>query len=731
MTEQSNPTPNDMPKSIETPGSGRPSDDDFDAIEDENTEKDVEATHESAEPKVDGVPTNTLSTEATLEEDANEQKKPLNERVIKKQKKLALLREEMARVGSQRGTRLFGKKRRERPFEVIQGEYRKTLRKLAKLKLKQDEELATLWDKEKLAALKQSDPEEVQRLNVLAFQKGMLFMDAEQTRVRNRTNEFMKKGPMGSVINWLSKGGAARQLLFMGAGVGAGVGITLLTGGAAGGVALGLAGTTFIRGMRTLAIREKARGRKLEEHEHGTVFDDLKDLPGNWKELLKGGAYTLSAGFGEQINKRQKNLRKSMAWAGLAAGLGGGIGTLHQLGAFDRLPSIGGNTSGSGAGSGENVPGSGSLDQPDADGNPPLKDVLEEQGSGEVNGLSLGDFEYHSNENPFYLDKDSVHSLGPELNANPELDNGHPGLHDLTHNRWVNSPHQLSSVIHAMHLDNLPDDMQSANALAETFKIKPELMQDMHGRVLDILNDPSTKIETGVPIKYAYESEWGVDPRFEQIGQVTPGSDYEIAWDNYVNHAEGNGTKTVITFKNPNPPHAMETIELREQCGGQRIKELPPPPPKPVYQPQSTYHPPVVERPHTPPPVYHPPVIETPPPPPVAPPPELPPPPPYHPPELPPPPPPVEPPPPPPPPPPPVLDKLPQFNPLPKLDLPFQGGQPGTPELKPSGPSPSDSYTPPRPSFNDNSPAPGASSRPPRPSAGPSPAGDSIFNGRV
>ena len=645
-------------------------------------------------------PLNVKSTEEILDEYDDEQDKPLRERIIKKQKKLAYLREEMARVGSQRGTRLFGKKKRERPFEVIQGEYQKTLRKLAKLKLKTDSDLKELWNNKDL------DPAEKQKLETLAFQKGMQFMDAEQSRLRHRTTERMKKGVVGKLANFMSNGGVARHLLVMGAGVAAGVTVTLATGGVAGGVAVGLGANTFIRGLRSLAMNEKKRGRTLDEHEHDVTYEQLKELPVSLKKMLKEGSYTLGTGFEEAVDKRRKNFKKSLGWAMGMTALGGGIGTLHQFGAFDRLPGFGGGNSGDTP----QASGPNASDQSlsDSDNNPSLREVLEDQNA-EVNGLDIGDFEYKSGDNPFYLDKESTHGMGPRLHPDVALDDGHPGLNDLTQNRWVNSPHQLSSIIHAMHLDNLPDDMQSANSLAETFKIKPELMQDMHGRVLDVLNDPSTHIETGVPIQNPYESEWGIDPSFEATGQVTPGSDFELAWDNYVNHAEGNGTKTVITFKNPNPPHGMETIELREDCGGQRIKELAPPsPPAPVQQYQPTYRAPVHE--------YTPPPSGSPPPPPNLPPP-------LPPPEL--------PPPPPPPPPPPVPDKLPEFNPLPKLPPQFQGGQPGIPELKLPEARPPVDYSPPRPNFNDNSPAPGARIRPTRPSAGPAPSGSDILNGRV
>lgn len=673
---------------------------------DKPDEEVLEEVGEEAGPKR---PKNSKSTEDISDEYADEQDKPLRERIIKKQKKLAYLREEMARVGSQRGTRLFGKKNRERPLEVIQGEYQKTLRKLAKLKLKSDIELKELWNNKDLS------DDDKKRLETLAFQKGMQFMDVEQTRLRNRTNERMKKGLVGKLANFMSNGGVARHLIVMGAGVAAGVTVTLATGGVAGGVAVGLGANTFIRGFRSLAMGEKKRGRTLDEHEHEITYEQLKELPVSLKKMLKEGTYTLGAGYNQAVEKRRKNFKSSLRWAIGMTAAGGAVGTAHQFGLFDRLPGFGGGNSGD-APQGS---GSGTTDQSPSGANddPSLKDVLDNH-NGEIDGLDVGDFEYKSGENPFYLNKESTHGMGPRLHADTALDNGRPGLNDLTQNRWVNSPHQLSSIVHAMHLDNLPDDMQSANSLAETFKIKPDLMQDMHSRVLDIINDPSTHIETGVPIENAYESEWGIDPQFENTGQVTPGSDFELAWDDYVNHAEGNGTKTIITFKNPNPPHAMETIELREDCGGQRIKELPPPP-APVQQYQPTYRAPVHE--YSPPPAsYTPPSGPPPPnlPPPPPPPPELPPPPP--PPEL----------PPPPPPPPPMPDK-PRDNPLdsviPDIFKPRPVG-PGPVNIPHS--SPPNVYTPPSSGGNGGGLAPDAAPSRPTPNVKPASPGLNPRSGR-
>lgn len=656
-------------------------------------------------------PTNTRSTDEVLADDAADRERPLDERIAELEGKLDDLRDELSDLGKKRGsTRAFGKTgggrkvvdaetgvEMRRTYDVVHGEYIATLHKLATLKLKADKELQDLWSGEDIDDKRKSE------LRKLALQKGMKFIDDDQTKLRTMTTEKLEGTLFGRFCKKLNSGGRirrlAKHLAFGIATAGVGVGVGLITGGVGLGAAVGLGTTIGLRGLRGFTSAEARSGRNLAEHEHGQLMRKFEDLAGGIEEVMEASAKAVADMYNGAVEMRAKSVKRALGMATLFATAGGAIGQILQhTGALDRLANrvTGGRFTG--AYGHETQPG-GSKDVPERG----LNDLqpTEEKHIPTPEEIVNKEFGYNANENPFYQNKLSTHGMGPALDNDPRL-LGKPGLHDLTENRWKNSPHQFASIVHAMGLDNLPDDMQSANALAEKFKVNPRLYADYHERVMAILQDPSTKIETGVPIKNPYESEWGVDPDFERTGVRHPGSDFQLAWDNYVDPAGDNGTKTVITYKDPNPPHALKTLELREQCGGQRIRELPPPQPKPVYQ-QPVYKAPVREvttytppREVTPPPAAPP--QETPPPPPNIPPvaPPVPPIPPVH---------------------PPVPDKPPS-NPLndiiPNIFPPSPVG-PGAPNIPTRPPS---VYNPPS-GGNGGDLAPGA--RPPRirPNVGP------------
>lgn len=657
-------------------------------------------------------PANTRSTDEVLADDAADRDRPLAERIAELEDKLDDLREELSDLGKRRGsTHAFSKKgggRKvtdaesgaiyRRTYDIVHGEYIAALHKLATLKLKADEELQELWDGKDVSDARKAE------LRKLALQKGMKFIDDDQTKLRTMTTEKLEGTLFGRFCKKLNSGGRirrlAKHLAFGIATAGVGVGVGLITGGAGLGVAVGLGATIGLRGFRGFTSAEARSGRQLAEHEHGQLWRKVEDLAGGIEDVMEASAKAVADMYNEAVNIRAKSVKRALGMATLFAAAGGAVGQILQhTGALDKLASrvTGGRFTGA----------FGHETQPS--GKAPERGLSDLPQSNETRVLGpeellRREFGYNAHENPFYQNKLSSHSMGPALDKDPRL-LGKPGLYDLTENRWKNSPHQFASIVHAMGLDNLPDDMQSANALAEKFKINPRLYADYHERVMAILQDPSTKIETGVPIKNPYESEWGVDPDFERTGIRHPGSDFQLAWDNYVDPSGDHGTKTIITYKDPNPPHAMKTLELREQCGGQRIRELPPPQPKPVYQ-QPVYKAPVREvttytppREVTPPPAAPP--QETPPPPnipPVAPP--VPPIPPVH---------------------PPVPDKPPS-NPLndiiPNIFRPSPVG-PGAPNIPTRPPS---VYNPPT-GGNGGDLAPGA--RPPRirPDVGPASPG--------
>ncbi len=596
------------------------------------------------EPELIGKPTGAKSTKEIEEELSADKTKDPAERIKALEEQLALQRDALARMGAKKSKRAFSRKRGLSKYAGLHGMYNKTLQQLTIEKLNYETEYKDLDDKSKVA-------------------QGLMFMSKMQTELREETTKLMRGTKVGMIVEWLNKGGRLARIAKLGAVGVVAAGAGALTGGVLGAAAAGVTAAGF-RAFRGYAIGEgKSGGFKLQEYDDSEL-KKIADASSNLKEFLSKGASELVDSYNTAISERQKRFWRAVGRGALYASLGAGVGYAVNA-AADHLST----TSNGGV----------TVVPPEADSPAP-----------ELPDSNLPpiehDFTYHPHENPFYAPgKIGIHDMGPALDGDPQM-MGKPGLHDLTQNRWVNSPEQFASVVSAMGLDHLPDNMQTAEALAEEFKINPGLMADTHERVMEILHDPATKIETGVPIENPYSSEYGVD---------AGNGDVRLAWDDYVDHG---GTKTVITFKNPTTG-LMETLELRENCGGQRIEEhpAPAPAPEPVYKPPTTYEAPQA--------TYNPPVVhEQPPqapPPPQTPRPEVPPPPPPPPPPLPPVIPPIE---------PPVgPDKLETHNPMPRMDPPFQGGRPDEPVV-PNIPEskPPEVYIPPILGGNDNSPAPGS-----------------------
>ncbi len=551
-------------------------------------------------PNFIGAPSHKESVaDVEAQRDAEAQMSPA-ERMAKLEKEISDDRTMLARLGAKRGTRIRSRTKGEKAemYEYVHGAYNQKVVELGRLKLAEsleDEDLSA--DDKKKEVL------------------GYLF--SEQQKLREETSDKLEGTPMGKVVKWMNTGGRLKKFMKV-AGVGLIAGTAgMATGGLAGGfIAAGVAGGS--RMFRGFVAAEGKNGRALNDVD--TSMLNAKAFENDATSLLDAGANALGESFNDEIKGRQKKVRRAFGRGALYAGAGATIGALVH-GATGAVAHA--QTPDAPVKAGEHNMLRPVTETPDVKAGEHVMLAQAEQ---------MNAFTYNPSENPFYAPgKLGIHDMGTPLNADPSLDGGRPaGFNDLTQNRWMNSPEQFASIASAMGIDNLPDNMASANGLAEHFKVAPGDMANMHEKVMGIINDPNTHISTQ-NIVNPYASEYGVD-----MGN----GNMDLAWDDYVNHG---GTKTVIEFTDGNG--VRRVLELRNECGGQRIEEMANAPapvyeaPPAVYQQevynyagtggstpdQPTTHntPPVTQTP--PPPPYNPPVAPPPPPPVLPPPPIIPP----------------------------------------------------------------------------------------------------------
>lgn len=454
-------------------------------------------------------------------------------------------RNELARQGAKRGTRVRNRQKGDTAefYESVHGSYNDKVKELGRLKLAEslENEDLSLDDKKK---------------EVL----GYLF--EEQKKLRDLTTEKLEGTPMGKVVKWMNSGGRLKKFMKV-AGVGLIAGAAgMATGGLAGGfIAAGVAGGS--RMFRGFVAAEGKNGRALNDVDT-EMLDAKAWKAGSAESLIDAGTVALGESYNDEIKGRQKKVRRAFGRGALYAGAGAIIGAaVHTAssGVANAKPLDSSNPN-----FGNHVP-TGATEVPNVKVGEHMMLAQTEQ---------INAFTYNPSENPFYApNKLGIHDMGPPLNADPNLDGGRPaGFNDLTQHRWMDSPEQFASIACAMGIDNLPDDMASANGLAEHFKIAPGDMGSMHEKVMGIINDPTTHISTQ-NIVNPIASEYGVN-----MGN----GNMDLAWDDYVNSG---GTKTVIEFTDGNG--VRRVLELRNECGGQRIVEMPTPP-APVYEQSPVYY---------------------------------------------------------------------------------------------------------------------------------------------
>ncbi len=520
-----------------------------------------------------GRPTGPPAGERSLEEIRQEAQEIRNanrkERIDLFREKLKAKQTRLAEISARMSGHIFSRKKGNARalYEAHLASYNETLQEIGRLEHPElHEEPSTLDESER---------------NKIAV--GFLFK--EQAKLREETQKNLEGTKLAKVVNWMNDGGRLKVAAkYLGVGILFG-GIAALTGGAAAGVgvAAGISATgRFSRGF----IRSEAdRGTDIDSVEDATGGEEafakeIDDNRGHKETLIEAGSRILGQMFREKdVREKQKGRFRSIRNGLFMTALGYGISKV--VGAGMAMARADGPTAGRSATPGspahgqlanqEGMEGSNSEPPSAADYN-----KADRQSMVDYNKW-IEPYVYHHEQNPYYFfhDKIGKNDFGPPLNPNATID-------DLTKNRWLDSPEQFASICAAFGIDGLPDDTATINGLAEQFKLAdtgPQTYMNKYEAVMKIMNAEGTTVETGVPIESSrISSELLTDPN--NTGNP------ERAWQDLVQNQD-KGTKTVITFQDPNTQE-WRTIELREQCGGQRMCELP----EPVYVPEvSSYAP--------------------------------------------------------------------------------------------------------------------------------------------
>lgn len=389
--------------------------------------------------------------------------------------------------------------------------------------------------------------------------------------LREDTTDALQSTRIGRIVTFFNKGGFLRKFVkYAGIGLAAGA-LGALTGGIAGGVAAGVAigGARFIRGAmraegdRTVGEGVGFRGKRTKADRDQAAFDQQFDLDANGHaSLADAGAAAMAEVFSGDIKDQQSARRRSLGWGAVSVVMAPAVGYLASA-AWDKIGF------GMPKADAVPVPPSTSHEGVLANGSAAHANIADRESMTAFN-TQFDQFIYKVHENPFFQfdQKAGAYDMGPALQPSPE-DAGKPaGWHDLTQ-RWMNSPEQFASMCTALGIEGLPDDAQTINGLAETLKVHPVGYQEKFNAVMDIMKDQSTTIER-VPIgTTAISSEFGKD-----MG----GGNMDRFWqDRVVNQPQGD--KFVIKFKDP-VTGIFRVVELRCDCGGQRMVEIP----DPVYE---------------------------------------------------------------------------------------------------------------------------------------------------
>lgn len=184
---------------------------------------------------------------------------------------------------------------------------------------------------------------------------------------------------------------------------------------------------------------------------------------------------------------------------------------------------------------------------------------------------------------------------------------GVAGLDELVGQSWATSPEQMAAVASELGLEGF--DTATLEDMAEQMKANPNYAHDVYTDMLDVLNDPNTRISEGEPL---------VPGTYGSYYETMVDGNGVISYDHVVNEP-GSTIKIEYTDKNG----VARVIELKRECGGQVIHRHPVEESLPTGG--ATYNPVTYtenippqggatpEVPYTPPVVENPPVVDVPP----------------------------------------------------------------------------------------------------------------------
>lgn len=167
-------------------------------------------------------------------------------------------------------------------------------------------------------------------------------------------------------------------------------------------------------------------------------------------------------------------------------------------------------------------------------------------------------FEFNRETDPFdETGKSGVHNYGDTLDANPGDIKGIAGTQELQ-DSWANSANQLSTAGAEMGLDGFSTD--NLDGVASSLESNPEFASTSHAQLLEILNNPNTKISEGTLEPGTYGSYYQVDVNGDLVN----------AYDDTVNEP---GTTIKVEWQDKNG--AWHEVEFKKECGGQIIHRHP------------------------------------------------------------------------------------------------------------------------------------------------------------
>lgn len=226
-------------------------------------------------------------------------------------------RESWATVSAKRQGRAFGKTN---GHDEVKDDYHAKVQKLGILELE--------------GQISPDDDDTTKNAKVIAY----LF--EEQRRLRELTTEKLQGTKVGKFVAFMNKGSfGMRMLKGVGLGIAVGAGGSLLLGaaGAAGGAALAISASRFVKGY---ASNDRHRGMQTAQEsftdENGqNNIEFINDEAQTLDQKLKAVADVYNDDFDDDTRLEQSKRRKALAWGIGSVAVGAGVG--HAISNLDTL----------------------------------------------------------------------------------------------------------------------------------------------------------------------------------------------------------------------------------------------------------------------------------------------------------------------------------------------------------------------------------------------------------